>query len=178
LKISFIPYLNNKNKINDKNLVLLYCAKLAVFDSINLKLCKENKIFPFTINDQKQKPFSLLFQKMARNRKNDLFIESWNKVTQSCKSKFKCTLRQGFFNLFTNVFQNCIEEIGDNNNDITENSTVTSPVNQESVSLSGSKSTSIQNFKNKMSFTFDQSKLWPIKDEYFDDYNLKQLNNE
>ncbi len=169
LKTSFIPYLTNKNMINDKNLILLYCAKLAVFDWINLKLCKENKMFPFAITDEKKRPFTLLFQKTARKRLTDLFIESWKKVTtQSGKSyQFKCTSRQEFFNLFTDAFQNCIEETGNNNkNNNAENTMATSPVKQEPVVLSGSQSTSVQDFKNKMSNSFDQCKLWPIKDEY------------
>jgi hypothetical protein len=169
LKTSFIPYLTNKNMINDKNLILLYCAKLAVFDWMNLKLCKENKMFPFAITDEKKRPFTLLFQKTARKRLTDLFIESWKKVTtQSGKSyQFKCTSRQEFFNLFTDAFQNCIEETGNNNkNNNAENTMATSPVKQEPVVLSGSQSTSVQDFKNKMSNSFDQCKLWPIKDEY------------
>jgi len=34
---------------------------------------------------------------------------------------------------------------------------------------------SVQDFKNKMSNSFDQCKLWPIKDEYLNDPNIDEL---
>ncbi len=137
-------------------------------------------------SDEKTKPFSLLFQKSARKRQTDLFLESWKKVTtksgQSCQ--FKCNSRQEFFNLFTDAFQNCIEETANKMNE--------SAMDQHNGSMNSSQSTAVSDFKIKMFTSFEQSKMWPVKEEDYkeffkedekqtkeetEDVSLKQNNN-
>ena len=114
---SFIPYLTQK-KDNIKNYLLLFCGKLSVVDTKNLKLCTNASdsftIDLFAFNVEQQMPFNFLFQKNLRKRQTDLFLDSWRKCTakSNLPHQFKCKTRAQFLNLFLNAFQNCIDEIG------------------------------------------------------------------
>ena len=158
LQSSFIPYLNKSPK-GRQNILLLFCAKLAVIDDRNLKICNqnENRIDFFCLSHENQMPFNLIFQKNLRKRQIDLFADSWRKVIskQNLSYQFKCKSKQEFFNLFMDAFQNCIEEIGNNNN------------NEQ---LNTSSSSGVIEFRNKMSSAFETCLLWPVNDEDYKEF--------
>jgi hypothetical protein len=152
---SFLPYIKTKSI---EKCILLYCGKLAVIDWKNLKLCSNANINLFAFTSEKQMAFNVLFQKSLRKRQTDLFLDSWRKCTAkldlSHSLKLKCKTTAQFFALFTDAFQNCIEEIG-NRDDQTN-----SGVNESSV-----------DFQAKMISSFDECKLWPL-DKFESDYEL------
>lgn len=142
----FMPYIGqSKDKI-----LLLYCAKLSIVDRNLLSALNEpilkDKLNLFGICADSFKPFNMLFTKISRNRPSDLFLDSWRKVTSKLKlsHQFKCKSRQQFFNLFMDTFQNCIEEIGNEDGN-------------QSLNLS-----SVSAFREKMINTFEHCKLWPV----------------
>jgi predicted house-cleaning noncanonical NTP pyrophosphatase (MazG superfamily) len=116
--------------------------------------------------DEKTKPFTFIFQKEARKRHTDLFLESWKKVTtktgQSCQ--FKCSARQEFFNLFMDAFQNCIEETANSKmND-------SAAMDQHNGSMNSSQSTAVNDFKVKMNEAFEKNKMFPVRKEDYEEF--------
>ena len=110
----------------------------------------------------------MLFQKSARKRQIDLFLESWKKVTtksgQSCQ--FKCTSRSDFYSLFMDAFQNCIEETTNTMNEM--------QMDQHNGSMNSNQSTTaVNDFKIKMASSFEQCQLWPVKEEEYKQYFIK-----
>lgn len=147
----------------------------------------------FSIGHESQMPFELLFKKNLRKRQTDLFLDSWRKVTTKLglSFQFKCTSKQQFFNLFMDAFQNCIEEIGNENSNnvcstttsdlfVTPSVSATSTNTEISVADSMVQNTvdnneipmsqsSVQHFRAKMASSFEQCKLWPISDEDYEE---------
>lgn len=88
----------------------------------------------------------------------------------------KCKSRAQFSNVYIDAFQNCIEDIGmacqTSQNSVLP--TTTYQDTSETASLNQSFSTtSLQDFRNKMTKSFEQCQLWPIKPE---DYDLFIMN--
>jgi hypothetical protein len=139
--------------------VLMVCAKLAIIDASNLRLCEENNIKPFCMMNESQNAFIALFNKSLRKRQTDLFVESWRRTTASfnLSYQFKCDSKQRFIELFDSAFENCIQEMSSTSDSI-ENS-------------------SDEGFKNKIKESFHLCELWPIDEDkyhvYKDNYAKK-----
>lgn len=146
-----------------------------MIDAANMKLCRDERVSLFNMTHENQMPFILLFQKSLRNRQTDLFLDSWRKITTKLNLGYqmKCKLRQDFFNLFTDTFQNCIEEIGNRDEvkvapqQTTEMDVVPSALNQSFSSQS------VVEFKNKMVSSFQQCLLWPLNEEEYANHLTK-----
>jgi hypothetical protein len=159
----FFQHLKESSKPNEENL-LLYCSKLDIVDPRNLKLSNENRLNLFCLPNESLMPFNLLFQKSLRKRQVDLFLDSWRKITalKNLSYQFKCKSKPEFFDLFMDAFQNCIEEIG----------------NEQS--LDSSTSSSVLDFKNKMINSFEVCQLWPVNYQDYEEYfeNAKKKANQ
>lgn len=59
----FLPYLEQAKAGAS---LLLYCGKLAVVDERTLALCQKNNLRLFSMSQEKQMPFNVLFQKSSR----------------------------------------------------------------------------------------------------------------
>ena len=111
----------NHNPFLEDTKALLYCGNLAIVDTKNLQNFQTEKIQSFCFAHENQMPFTQLFQKVVRkNRQIDIFYDSWRKVVKQPiqSGQLKCKSRQEFFNKFMDTFQNCIEEIGNNANNV------------------------------------------------------------
>ncbi len=110
----------------------------------------------------------MFFKENLRKRQSDIFLDSWRKVTcrLNLSYQFKCKSRQQFFNIFTDTFQNCIEEIGLNSN-----------TSQSSEILNNS---SVHHFRDKMISTFEMCKLWPLNYEDYKEHfeNMQKLTSK
>jgi hypothetical protein len=166
----FLPYLSQKKANCLSSYLLLFCGKLSVVDTQNFKLStglSKPRVNLFAFSSEQQMPFNVLFQKTVRKRQVDLFHDSWSKCTAklNLSFQFRCKNRAQFFNLFTDAFQNCIEEVGNKEDNLNTSSRV--DLVPTSTSFSSSQNDSVLNFKNKMIKSFEQCHLWPLNsDEY------------
>ena len=172
---SFLPYLTQK-KTFLASYLLLFCGKLAIVDTQNFKLCSsltKPRVNLFMFSSEQQMPFNVLFQKTVRKRQINLFQDSWSKCLANLKSSFgvRCDIQTQFFNIFTDPFQNCIKEIGNNHDNLPTSSRIGLVVAMTLVTQNDS----VTYFKNKMKKSFEQCHLWPL-------YNIakaaKELNKK
>ena len=168
----FLPYLG-QTKTTLARCLLLFCGKLSIMDTHNFKLCMgmtKPRVNLFTFSSEQQMPFNVLFQKTVRKRQIDLFHDSWSKCTAKLNLSFlfRCKSRTQFFNIFTDAFQNCIEEIGNKEDNVATSSRIDLVV--ATAPLTPTTNDSVTNFKNKMIKSFEQCHLWPLNNDTYKTY--------
>lgn len=155
----FMPYVSSNCPDDGNNKILLVmCGKLPLLDkqlykrvqTENTNVDAKFKLNFFMLPNENLQPFNLLFKEKERKRQVDLFTESWRKVTKQLQlgSQFKCHSRIKFKDIFTEAFQNCIEEIGLHTS--------------QSNNLDELNDSFVKYFGKRMSDTFHACKLWPL----------------